>query len=159
MKKCPSVDYIIKDKFCYRASYCLQKEKPHRKTVANSKVQVSGHTRQEGKDKGKGFMERADRKSEGPPSAMNYPIVLVTWFDAKDGSSGWHSIEDVKKEKLATCYSTGWLVHHDSERVVIMADYSNEENDHDGGRHIAIPAGWVKSIAYLRKDYKKVYDQ
>ena len=58
---------------------------------------------------------------------MNYPIVLVTWFDAKDGSSGWHSIEDVKKEKLATCYSTGWLVHHDNERVVILADYSNEE--------------------------------
>ena len=49
-------------------------------------------------------------------------------------------------------------MHHDEKRVVIMADYSNEENDHDGGRHIAIPAGWVKSIVYLKKDYRKVYE-
>ena len=78
-------------------------------------------------------MEGTDRKSEEP--ALKYPLVLVTWFDAKDGQTGWHSIEDVKKEKLATCHSAVWLVHHDEKRVVIMADYSNEENDHDGGRH------------------------
>ena len=88
-------------------------------------------------------------------AVMNYPMVVITWWDAKDGESGWHSVKDIQKEKLATCYSMGWMVLRDEERVVIMADYSNEENSNDGGRHIAIPSGWVKSITYLNKDYKE----
>jgi len=86
---------------------------------------------------------------------MNYPMVLVSWLDAKDGESGWHSIKDIQKEKLAICYSMGWMVLKDEERVVIMADYSNEENSNDGGRHVVIPAGWVKSITYLGANYKE----
>tara|TARA_Y100000310_G_scaffold277189_1_gene294794 strand:+ start:275 stop:577 length:303 start_codon:yes stop_codon:yes gene_type:complete len=82
-------------------------------------------------------------------------LVLVSWYDAKDGNSGWHSIEDIQKEKLATCYSTGWLVLNNDDRTVVMGDYSNIENDHDGGRHIAIPSGWVKSIIYLKHDHKE----
>jgi hypothetical protein len=38
---------------------------------------------------------------------MNKPVVLVTWLDAKDGQTGWHSIEDIQKERLATCHSPG----------------------------------------------------
>jgi len=87
---------------------------------------------------------------------LKYPIVLVSWFDAKDGSSGWHSIKDIQAEKLATCYSVGWLVLKNEERIVVMSDYSNEENDHDGGRHITIPAGWVKSITYLSTSYREI---
>ena len=82
-------------------------------------------------------------------------MVLVSWYDAKDGSSGWHSIEDIRREKLAICYSTGWLVFKNDERTVVMSDYSNEENSHDGGRHIAIPSRWVKSITYLKHDYRE----
>ena len=33
---------------------------------------------------------------------IDKPLVLVTWLDAKDGQTGWHSIEDIEKEKLAT---------------------------------------------------------
>jgi len=86
---------------------------------------------------------------------LKYPLVLVAWFDAKDGSSGWHSIEDIQKEKLAICYSVGWLVLKNDDRTVVMGDYSNEENANDGGRHIAIPSGWVKSVTYLKHDYKE----
>ena len=75
--------------------------------------------------------------------------------ERKDGDSGWHSIEDIQKEKLAICYSVGWLILKNDERTVVMADYSNEENANDGGRHIAIPSGWVKSITYLKYDYRE----
>ena len=98
-------------------------------------------------------MEGNDRLSE--ELKLKYPMALVSWYDAKDGNSGWHSIEDIQKEKLAICYSIGWLVLKNDDRTVVMADYSNEENAHDGGRHIAIPSGWVKSITYLKHDYKE----
>ena len=85
---------------------------------------------------------------------MNKPLVLVTWLDAKDGQTGWHSIEDIEKEKLATCYSVGWLMVRNNEKVIIMADYSEFDGDKEGGRHIAIPTGWVRTITYLKGDYK-----
>ena len=98
-------------------------------------------------------MEGNDKLPQEPK--LKYPMALVAWYDAKDGNSGWHSIEEIQKEKLAICYSIGWLVLKNDDRTVVMADYSNEENAHDGGRHIAIPSGWVKSITYLKNDYKE----
>ena len=83
---------------------------------------------------------------------IDKPLVLVTWLDAKDGQTGWHSIVDIEKEKLATCYSVGWLMVQNNEKVIIMADYSEVEEDKEGGRHIAIPNGWVKSIIHLRQE-------
>ena len=80
---------------------------------------------------------------------IDKPLVLVTWLDAKDGQTGWHSIDDIEKEKLATCYSVGWLMVRNNEKVIIMADYSEFEEDKEGGRHIAIPNGWVKSVTFL----------
>ena len=86
---------------------------------------------------------------------MNKPLVLVTWLDAKDGQTGWHSIDDIAKERLATCYSIGWLMYKDDTRTVVMADYSEFDGDKEGGRHIAIPTGWVRTITYLKGDYKE----
>ena len=86
---------------------------------------------------------------------MNKPLVLVTWLDAKDGQTGWHSIDDIAKERLATCHSTGCLMFKDDTRTVVMADYSEFDGDKEGGRHIAIPTGWVRTITYLKTDYKE----
>ena len=82
---------------------------------------------------------------------IDKPLVLVTWLDAKDGQTGWHSLDDIEKEKLATCYSIGWLMTRNNEKVVVMADYSEFEDDKEGGRHIAIPNGWVQSITHLER--------
>ena len=82
---------------------------------------------------------------------IDKPLVLVTWLDAKDGQTGWHSLDDIEKEKLATCYSVGWLMVRNNEKVIIMADYSEFEGDKEGGRHIAIPNGCVKSVTYLKE--------
>ena len=98
-------------------------------------------------------MEGSDKLPQEPK--LKYPDCWPMGYDAKDGSSGWHSIEDIKKEELATCYSVGWLVLKNDDRTVVMSDYSNIENDHDGGRHIAIPSGWVKSITYLKNDHEE----
>ena len=84
-----------------------------------------------------------------PQSETIYPMVLVSWYDAKDGESGWKSLEEIKKEKLALCHSMGWLVFKNKEKMIIMADYSEFDEEKDGGRHIVIPSGWVKSIAFL----------
>ena len=46
---------------------------------------------------------------------IDKPLVLVTWLDAKDGQTGWHSLDDIEKEKLATCYSIGWLMTRNNE--------------------------------------------
>ena len=57
---------------------------------------------------------------------IDKPLVLVTWLDAKDGQTGWHSIEDIEKEKLATCYSVGWLMVRNDEKMtkeVMSGDY------------------------------------
>ena len=86
---------------------------------------------------------------------MNKPLVLVTWLDAKDGQTGWHAIEDIAKERLATCHSVGWLMFKDDTRTVVMADYSEFDGDKEGGRHIAIPRGWVRTKTYLKTDYKE----
>ena len=86
----------------------------------------------------------------------NMPMVRVTWMDAKDGQSGWHSVEDIRKESLATCYSVGWMVTKDDERTVVMGDFSDEENNEDGGRHIVIPSKWVNKIEYLKVVYANV---
>ena len=77
------------------------------------------------------------------------PMVLVSWYDAKDGESGWQSLESIKNEQLAVCHSIGWMIYKDKERTVIMSDYSEFDEEKEGGRHIVIPSGWVKSIAFL----------
>ena len=43
----------------------------------------------------------------------------------------------------------------DDTRTVVMADYSEFDGDKEGGRHIAIPTGWVRTITYLKTDYKE----
>ena len=86
---------------------------------------------------------------------MNKPLVLVTWLDAKDGQTVWHAIEDIAKERLDNCHSVGWLMFKDDTRTVVMADYSEFDDDKEGGRHIAIPTGWVRTITYLKTDYKE----
>ena len=88
-------------------------------------------------------------------TTMNKPLVLVTWLDAKDGQTGWHSIEDIQKERLAMCHSTGWLMFKDETKIIIMADYSEFDGDKEGGRHITIPTGWVQTITYLKADQKE----
>ena len=46
-------------------------------------------------------------------------------------------------------------MYKDDVRTVVMADYSEFDGDKEGGRHIAIPTGWVRTITYLKGDYKE----
>jgi hypothetical protein len=46
---------------------------------------------------------------------IDKPLVLVTWLDAKDGQTGWHSIDDIEKEKLGDMLFS-WLAHGTEQR-------------------------------------------
>ena len=82
---------------------------------------------------------------------IDKPLVLVTWLDAKTDRQVGTQSKISRKKNLATCYSVGWLMVRNNEKVIIMADYSELKDDKEGGRHIAIPNGWVKSVTYLKE--------
>ena len=92
---------------------------------------------------------------------MNKPVVLVTWLDAKDGQTGWHSIEDIQKERLAVCHSTGWLMYKDETKIIIMADYSEFDGDKEGGLTSPYQPGGCKQLHILKEITKKrrMYEQ
>tara|TARA_R100001377_G_scaffold319_1_gene302 strand:+ start:1524 stop:1814 length:291 start_codon:yes stop_codon:yes gene_type:complete len=82
---------------------------------------------------------------------LSAPLVLVEWFDAKDGETGWHPVEDIFFEQLATCQSVGWLIKDTKSQITIMSDYCEYNEEKDGGRHITIPGSWVNKIIYLEQ--------
>ena len=76
---------------------------------------------------------------------MNKPVVLVTWLDAKDGQTGWHSIEDIQKERLAVCHSTGWLMFKDETKNFGHLTRTPTQSDYPESFHVYTV--WVGSRA------------
>ena len=68
---------------------------------------------------------------------------LTTNFDADFVTLSGNQL--AMKNKKTNCFKFGF-----SE-----IDYSKYDLEQDGGRHIAIPTGWVKSIAYLDITYRE----
>jgi len=84
---------------------------------------------------------------------IKYPMVRITWLDAKDTETGWLHIKDIVNAPLAVCQEVGWMVTNNNERIVIMRSYSKDKDDVTGGGAIAIPKGWIKKIEYLTVSY------
>jgi len=86
-------------------------------------------------------------------SKKNFPYTLnlVYWEDIV-GDSSWVDIVDIKKTKTAICCSVGWLLKHDTDTTVIMADYSFEDNKEvrQGGNFTTIPTKNVLSIKRIK---------
>jgi hypothetical protein len=89
--------------------------------------------------------------SEKFKNPISAPLVLIEWFDAKDGYTGWHPVEEIFLEELATCQSVGWLIKDTKSQITIMSDYCEYNEEKDGGRHITIPGSWVNKIIYLEQ--------
>jgi len=82
----------------------------------------------------------------------NYPLVKVTWHDAQEGEEGWQDIEKCIETPMAICYSVGWLISRDEEKIVLMATAGKcqtEDKISSGGDCTAIPANWTTKIEYL----------
>ena len=53
---------------------------------------------------------------------------------------------------MAICYSVGWLISRDEEKIVLMATAGKcqtEDKISSGGDCTAIPANWTTKIEYL----------
>jgi|TARA_R100001198_G_scaffold94700_2_gene78607 hypothetical protein len=79
------------------------------------------------------------------------PMVRLTWLDAQDSDGSWTDIEDIIAHEPAICQEIGWLVHRDSNKVIVMRSRIVTEDDtlKEGGGHIAIPTSWVLKIEEL----------
>ena len=82
----------------------------------------------------------------------DYPLVRVTWHDAQEGEEGWQDIEKCIDTPMAICYSVGWLISRDEEKIVLMATAGKcqtEDKISSGGDCTAIPANWTTKIEFL----------
>ena len=61
-----------------------------------------------------------------------------------------------RKKNWQHVIQVGWLMVRNNEKVIIMADYSEFEDDKEGGRHIAIPNGWVNVVGNIFKGEKQL---
>ena len=61
------------------------------------------------------------------------------------------------KTKLSDPFDQDPVDDSPDKREIAVALHYDEEKD--GGRHIAIPTGWVKKITYLKEDYKEVTNE
>ena len=87
----------------------------------------------------------------------DYPLVKVTWVDAKDGLAGWEDVQEIINYDLATVVDVGWMVAKDSRKIVIMGSFcTSDEDPQEGGRYTAIPTSWVTKVEYLKVDKVKV---
>lgn len=74
-----------------------------------------------------------------------YEIVYVEWLDAC-ASAGWHSSRDIREGGLAKMKSIGFLVHRDSETVIISSSKGVEDRFGDA---MTIPRSAVTKIKIL----------
>lgn len=81
----------------------------------------------------------------------NFPhkLVMVWWEDIVSDSS-WNDIVDIQKSETAVCCSVGWLVREDTNKIILMADFSFESNEEvkQGGSSTVIP---TKNILKIKK--------
>lgn len=86
----------------------------------------------------------------------DFPIVMVEWLDSSaPRESGWYEVElDKLKEDALECFSAGFLVAVNEERVVICSSYHEQLNDdkviNTMGLH-SIPWEAVTSFEWLYK--------
>ena len=76
---------------------------------------------------------------------------MITWEDIISNSS-WEYISEIKKAKTAICTSVGWLMEKNSKNIIIMADFSFEENEEikQGGSFTTIPTKNILSIKKIK---------
>ena len=86
-------------------------------------------------------------------SKEKFPMVRITWLDAKDTETGWLHYKDIIDAPLAVCQEVGYMVVNNDDKIVIMRSWVTDIDDTHGGGAIAIPRGWVRKIEYLKVEY------
>ena len=89
-------------------------------------------------------------------SKEKFPMVRITWLDARDMETGWLDIKEVMDAPLAVCQEVGYMVVNNDDKIVIMRSWCIDKDDNHGGGEVAIPKSWVSEIEYLAVNYKQV---
>tara|TARA_Y100001938_G_C8073610_1_gene424611 strand:+ start:1685 stop:1945 length:261 start_codon:yes stop_codon:yes gene_type:complete len=78
---------------------------------------------------------------------IKYRHVCVHWLDAQS-STDWKTIEDIDKQKLALCISTGYVVDENEESITLASDFaSGDRLEIDSfGNCITIPLSCIVKI-------------
>ena len=89
----------------------------------------------------------------------NFPIIMVHWIDsAAPTEGGWYQIDlDHIKEEPLECFSVGFVIAENEERIVICSSYY-EQMDGDGiGTlgSISIPMVAITAIEWIYKPEKE----
>jgi hypothetical protein len=72
---------------------------------------------------------------------MNFPLVKITWLDATDIDTGWHTISEIKEKTLVAVESVGWLLEETDQKIVLIGCL--DRHDENAGRGIIIPKPWI----------------
>ena len=76
-------------------------------------------------------------------------IVKITWYDTTEASvATWQTKLDLINSKPCLIESLGWLFIKDEEKVIMIGD-KGEKDDDLYGRTQVIPINCVKNIEYL----------
>lgn len=93
-------------------------------------------------------MSRQNKKPESPKPSL----VIVEWFDAFDGQSGWVDMDEYTPKPVRPL-SVGWLIPEFMEdHITLMGSYLYDYNDDNSVQYSTashIPIGMVQSITYL----------
>lgn len=77
-----------------------------------------------------------------------FPIALVRWADAHQGTSGWTDISDLEPEGERIIISSGFLVDEDSggkkDHVTLIQSWDESQESVDNAIHI--PVAMVREV-------------
>jgi len=74
-------------------------------------------------------------------SSGNFPLVKITWLDATDIETGWHTFSEIKDKTLAAVESVGWVLEETNEKITLIGCL--DMYDENAGRGIIIPRPWI----------------
>ena len=75
-------------------------------------------------------------------------FVLITWEDIC-AFSDWKNLDAAKKDKVAICYSTGFIIEKNKHSTVICSDWSTDSDGTEVGNRNVIPNSVIKKVEVL----------
>ena len=80
-------------------------------------------------------------------------FVLITWKDIC-AFNDWKNLDAAKKDNVAICYSTGFIIEKNKDNTIICSDWSMDGDGVEVGNRNVIPNSVIKKIEVLY-EYKK----
>lgn len=75
-------------------------------------------------------------------------FVLITWEDICSFND-WKNFDAAKKDKVAICYSTGFIIEKNKKNTIICSDWSTDSEGTEVGNRNVIPNSVIKKIEVL----------